>query len=386
MEYDLMLVLDMLIKPASGLCNIDCEYCFYKDIMKHRKVTNYGHMTRETLENIVKKAYEETDLQVTFSFQGGEPLLVGYKFYQDFFEFIDKYNVNKISTNVSVQTNGLLLTEELTSLFKKYNVLVGISLDGPAQIHDLYRYDYQKHPTYSHVLNAIELLQKYNVEFNILTVLTKNVARNITEIYEFYKEQGFSYIQFIEVMDKNLCQSGRERYSLNNKDYYIFLKDLFTLWYHDFMNGKYISIRLFDSIIQNLLGNLQVLPCFYLGRCQNQRVIEANGNIYPCDFYCLDEYYLGNINEVGFKDINEAPLLKDFIQESLELPNECKQCPYLRLCRNGCKRYRINNKYYYCEAITRFYDNNLPKFKKVVEKISKIYSENKENASMIMDK
>jgi len=187
-------------------------------------------------------------------------------------------------------------------------------------------------------------------------------------------------------MDKNLCQSGRERYSLNNKDYYIFLKDLFTLWYHDFMNGKYISIRLFDSIIQNLLGNLQVLPCFYLGRCQNQRVIEANGNIYPCDFYCLDEYYLGNINEVGFKDINEAPLLKDFIQESLELPNECKQCPYLRLCRNGCKRYRINNKYYYCEAITRFYDNNLPKFKKVVEKISKIYSENKENASMIMDK
>jgi len=182
MEYDLMLVLDMLIKPASGLCNIDCEYCFYKDIMKHRKVTNYGHMTRETLENIVKKAYEETDLQVTFSFQGGEPLLVGYKFYLDFFEFIDKYNVNKISTNVSVQTNGLLLTEELTSLFKKYNVLVGISLDGPVQIHDLYRYDYQKHPTYSHVLNAIELLQKYNVEFNILTVLTKNVARNITEI------------------------------------------------------------------------------------------------------------------------------------------------------------------------------------------------------------
>lgn len=369
MEFDKMLVLDMLIKPASGLCNIDCEYCFYKDIMKHRKTASFGHMTRETLENIVKKAYEETEYVVTFSFQGGEPLLVGYDFYQDFFDYIDKYNVKKITTNVSVQTNGLLITEEFAKLFKKHNVLVGISLDGTSHVHNLYRYDYQKHPTFFQVIKAIEILKKHDVEFNILTVLTKHVARNIEEIYRFYKEQGFTYLQFIEAMDKNLYQTGKERYSLNNKDYYKFLKDLFTLWYHDLMNGKYISIRLFDSIIQNLLGNLQVLPCFYLGKCQNQRVIEANGDVYPCDFYCLDEYRLGNINENSFTELNEAPLLKGFIEDSIDLPEKCKQCPYLRLCRNGCKRYRVNNKYYYCEAFKMFYDNYLPKLIKIAEMV-----------------
>src|SRR5690554_2004082 len=166
---------EFLIKPASASCNIDCEYCFYKDISNRRKILNYGNMSIGTLEKIVIRAYQETKNSVIFAFQGGEPLLVGIDFYYKFFEFIRKYNINKIKTNITIQTNGILIDDKWAKLFKDKDVLIGISLDGPKDIHDVYRLDYHKKPTHKKVMQAIQILRKYKVKFNILTVISKYV-------------------------------------------------------------------------------------------------------------------------------------------------------------------------------------------------------------------
>lgn len=360
---------EFLIKPASAKCNIDCAYCFYKDISNRRNTKDYGFMSLETLEKIVKKAYQEIENNVIFAFQGGEPLLAGIEFYNHFFNLLEKYNINNIKTDVSIQTNGLLIDDDFAKLFKKHNVLVGVSLDGPKNIHNLFRKDYQKRPTQEKVLQAIKILQKYEVDFNILTVITKYVARNIKEIYQFFKTEDFKYLQFIEVLDRNFLQTGKERFSLSNQDYYKFLNDLFILWYSDFNNGKYISIRNFDIMIHKILGNEESIPCFSKGVCRNQNIIEANGEVFPCDFYVIDSYSLGNIMNKPIKALYENETLKYFLNESVIFPKECRQCKYFYLCRNGCRRFRVNGKYYYCEATYRFYDKYLPKLKKVASKV-----------------
>lgn len=344
-----------LIKPVSESCNIDCKYCFYKDIANRRDIRNYGYMSYGTIEAIVKRAYNETEREVSFAFQGGEPLLRGIDFFQYFFELIDKYNTNNIRTNISLQTNGMLVTDEWAKLFKKHNVLVGVSLDGPEAIHDRYRLTYKHKPTHQAVMRGIEHLRKEGVNFNILSVLTKHVARNIRLVYQFFKEQQFDHIQFIEALDRNFSQKGKENYSLSNDDYYYFLSTCFQLWFNDLINGEYVSIRQFDVMVHKLLGNEHLLACFHQGLCTNQQVIEANGDVFPCDFYVTEENRLGNIHDHTLSEMNRTKLLERFIKRSTPIPDDCKSCPYFRMCRNGCYRYRINNKYKYCDALTRFY-------------------------------
>ncbi|MDF2699473.1 MAG: Anaerobic sulfatase-maturating enzyme, partial [Haloplasmataceae bacterium] len=367
-----MLYSEFLIKPASEKCNIDCEYCFYKDISARRGTKDYGFMALDTLETIVKRAYSETEKSVIFGFQGGEPLLVGIDYYIAFFEYIDQYNVNKIKTDISIQTNGTLINDEWAILFSKNHILIGISLDGPKEIHNIFRVDYKKNGTQLEVMNGIELLKKHHVEFNILTVISKYVARNIENIYQFFRDNHFDHIQFIEVLDRNFLQTGTERFSLNNKDYNKFLKDLFLLWYNDFNQGRYVSIRLFDVMIHKLLGNESAVPCFNKGGCQNQNIIEANGDVFSCDFYVTEDYLLGNIKREPLESILNNKQTHQFIKESVLIPHECITCKYYSLCRNGCKRYRVNHKYYYCEAIYNFYDTHLPKLLKLAEKVNKL--------------
>lgn len=344
-----------LIKPVSESCNIDCKYCFYKDIASRRNIRNYGHMSFSTLEAIVRRAYEETEEEVTFAFQGGEPLLWGIDFFYHFFSLVEQYNVQNIPTQYSVQTNGMLIDEEWAKLFKNHNALVGVSLDGPKAIHNRYRLTYRHRPTFDEVMRGIDILNREGVAFNILTVLTKQVARNIRQVYQFFKEQGFTHIQFIEALDRNFMQQGRDSYSLSNEDYYYFLSTCFELWYEDLHKGEYISIRTFDMMVHKLLGHEQILPCFSRGRCTNQQVIEANGDVYPCDFYVTEQYVLGNIHDTTLGEINKKQLLQRFIDRSTPLLEDCKVCPYFHLCRNGCYRYRIDGKYQYCEALKRFF-------------------------------
>ena len=174
-----MYPLNLLIKPASGYCNFKCKYCFYDDVAQNREVESYGFMSTKTLEEIVKKALKFAKGECTFTFQGGEPTLVGLDFYKDLIKFQKKYNKKGLKIHNTIQTNGFLIDKEWAKFLHNNNFLVGISLDGTKEINDANRINANKEGTYNNILETIELFNKYKVEYNILTVVTSYVARNI---------------------------------------------------------------------------------------------------------------------------------------------------------------------------------------------------------------
>lgn len=193
--------MNVLIKPASGLCNLQCTYCFYHDEANNRETKSYGFMTEETLEEIIKKTIESSDTGCTIAYQGGEPTLRGLEFFEKSVEFQEKYNRHGIKIHNAIQTNGTLLDEKWARFLAKNRFLVGISLDGTAFTHDRFRVNGQGEGTFGKVIETIELLKKYGVSFNILTVVNALTAKKIPQIYRFFSDQGYEYLQFIPCLN-----------------------------------------------------------------------------------------------------------------------------------------------------------------------------------------
>ncbi len=361
--------LSILIKPASSSCNLKCKYCFYDDISSHREVKNYGYMSLETLEILVKKAFEEARSFCAFNFQGGEPTLRGLDFFETFIEFTKKYNKHKINTLFSLQTNGILIDEKWAEFLSKNNFLTGISLDCDKDIHDLFRIDNEGNGSFTKVLKAIRILKNKEAEFNILMVLTKAAASHPTKIFNFIKKNNMEYIQIIpciapldSIMDKN-------EYHLSDIDYGNFLCRFFDLWYSHLMKGKYISVRNFDNYVKMLQGKAPE-SCALSGRCASYATVEADGSIYPCDFYVLDKYRLGSIKEDGFESLLKSEIAKDFCKLSHIIPEKCKECTWYPICRNGCFRDRQgDNLNRYCKGYGLFFEHCI----KRLEEVAKIY-------------
>ena len=363
--------INLLIKPVSSNCNLNCDYCFYNDISKKREKQSYGMMNYETLENIVKKAIRYCDYFCTFAFQGGEPTLAGLDFYEKFVELVNRYNSKKVKTIFSIQTNGILLNEEWAKFLYENNFLVGISLDSSKETHNLFRLDNYQKGTFNHILKVIDLLNKYKVEYNILTVVTSQLAKHPQKVYNFYKSKKFSYLQFIPVIEPFNEKEGERYYSLKPKEYTKFLKTLFDYWYRDFQSRNYVSIRLFDNLVRIMKG-YSPEACEMNGICSIQNVIEADGSIFPCDFYVFEEYNLGNINEIeSFNEILTNKKSNDFIAHSKDIPKECTECKWFDLCRNGCRRYRYkDNKYYFCESYKEFFEYSYERLLQISNLIS----------------
>lgn len=362
--------ISVLIKPASGLCNLLCKYCFYHDEMSKRDVSSFGLMKPNTVKNIINKFLEIEDLSsISFAFQGGEPLLAGIDFYEDFIRQVNEKNKENIRVNYSIQTNGTLLNEDWVKFFKDNQFLVGLSIDGIKEIHDKYRVDEKGNNTFDLVKSKIELLNKYNVDFNILTVVTKDVAKNIDKIYNFYKNEGIIYQQYIPCLDNMNQKRGKNDYSLLPHDYEIFLNKLFDLYYKDMMSGHYVYNRYFENILLILNGQ-QPENCAMYGLCSIQYLIEGNGNVYPCDFYAIDRYLIGNINANTIDEINKSRVISGFIDESRIIPEKCPKCKYYKLCRAGCRRDRdeggILGKNFFCSSYYNFLDKNLDRLKEIL--------------------
>lgn len=374
-----MPAISILIKPVSSACNMNCNYCFYKDEARKRQTACYGNMTHETAEKIIKKAIDTAEYSCSFMFQGGEPTLAGITFFQDFIKLEKQYKKNNIKIYNSIQTNGYKINEEWAKFFADNNFLVGVSLDGPAEIHNLNRKSLSGQDTFKEIMHSIDNLKKYNVQFNILSVITNKSAKQIEKIYNFFKRNNFNYLQFIPCMDPLNEERGLEKYSLDNKNYGDFLIRIFNLWFRDLQNGKYISIRHLDNWIGRFLGR-PAEACDQRGICSVQFVTESNGNVYPCDFYVLDDRLLGNITKNSFDEMFNSDNAVKFIKESMELSTECKNCPYYSLCGGGCRRQRdLNNnglpgKYHYCEAYKRFFSTCLPNMEKAAMLIRRINS------------
>jgi len=314
-----------------------------------------------TLENLMEKSFGYAEGAINFAFQGGEPTLAGIDFFRMVIELQEKHNKNGIAITNSIQTNGMHLNDEWAKFLSEHKFLVGISLDGPKDIHDLNRIDIQGKGTFNTVMKSIKLLERYNIEFNVLIVINRAVERYPKKIYEFFKRNGLRYLQFIPCLDPLGDKHGANKYSLSPEGYGNFLKKLFDLWYEDLTKGQGISIRYFDNLVQMLMG-MPSEACGMMGRCYCQNVIEADGSVYPCDFYVIDQWKLGNINVEGFDEIHNNAVVNRFIKDSLHVDDKCRNCKWVRICRGGCKRNRsvlsdgklgINE---FCEGYSVFFE------------------------------
>lgn len=358
----------VLIKPSSSQCSMYCDYCFYCDEAAKREQASYGMMSEDTLKNIIKKTLFQAKSDICFAFQGGEPTLRGLSFYQKAIEFEQRFNRNRVRVSNAIQTNGLQINEEWCGFFRDNHFLVGISVDGTRETHDMCRHTKDKKPTYDRILHSIHLLEEYQVDFNILTVVNAYTAPKIREIYREYKKNGWEYQQYITCLDP-LSEEGTPQpdfleprlYSLTPQMYGEFLVQLFDMWYKDWKRGKSPYIRQFENYIGILL-NIPPESCDLRGICSMQGVTEADGSVYPCDFYVLDEYRLGNFNENSISDFFEHERAKRFIEDSKNISDTCRECPHYTLCRGGCRRTRIlepdgkTYRSYFCESYRMFFD------------------------------
>ncbi|GCF94182.1 radical SAM/SPASM domain-containing protein [Enterococcus florum] len=329
--------LSVLIKPASALCNIRCTYCFYADISSLRDVRSFGRMNAETAEKMIENIYCDLEAgdRLTLTFQGGEPTLAGLAYFKQIVSLIQR-QAKQVQVEYCLQTNGMIINEQWCVFLKENQFLVGLSIDGYSAFHDRYRLDPKGRGTFQRVLKTKQLFDDYKINYNVLCVLTDALADEPEKIFQFIVEQKIEYIQFIPCLDELEAQTKSD-YALSPRSFAYFYKRLLELWLDYLGHKNYVSIKLFDDLL-NLLVNHQTTACGILGNCQIQYVIEADGSVYPCDFYVLDKYRLGYIQHQTLRELFEQDLSKLFVSEKPVTSSYCRSCPFFKMCRGGCKR------------------------------------------------
>lgn len=355
-----MPAVNILIKPASSACNMQCAYCFYQDVAANREIAFEGMLSLERMEKVISSGMEYAEGICSFAFQGGEPTLAGLDFYRSVVEIQKRYARPGVQIHNAIQTNGYCIDEEWAAFLAENHFLVGLSLDGPADLHNLNRRDHQGKGTFNRVLHAAKLFDRYHVDYNILCVVTGKNARSIGQIYSFYKKQGFRWLQFIPCLEPLGQERGKEKYHLSSQAYGEFLIRIFDLWFADLRQGEYISIRHLDNWMSILLGECPE-ACNMMGRCSVQFVVEGDGGVYPCDFYVLDQWRMGTVGETTFAEMQESEAARKFVEASFRVPEKCRVCHLYGICRNGCRRDRVVlenglvDRNFYCEAYQAFF-------------------------------
>ena len=350
--------LSLLIKPCSSQCNNSCDYCFYADECENRKTGSYGTMSGAVLEKTVSSAFEYADGSVSFAFQGGEPTLCGVDFFSRVIGLQKEYNRKNVKVYNSIQTNGTLIDDAWAEFLAENDFLVGLSLDGCREAHNRYRHFKDGGGTWDKAVSAAKILARAGVDFNILCVVSGAVAKTPELVYDTLKK--YKYIQFIPCIDR---MDGKKReYSLPAAKYGEFLHRVFLLYYRDALGGDPVSVRNFDNYIAMLRGGAPE-SCGMTGRCSCVCTVEADGSVYPCDFYALDRYRLGSVMTDTYADMIGSKTAADFIRSSLYVADECRACRYYPLCRGGCRRDRepfpsLNK---YCASYKYFFDRDLEK-------------------------
>ena len=341
-----------MIKPVGSLCNLDCDYCYYLG-----KADLYGgkqpKMSDELLERYISQYIEAVQVPtITFCWHGGEPLLAGIDFYEKVVALQNKYRGTKQIEN-SLQTNGLLVNPDWCDFFRDNNFLIGLSLDGPKDIHDAYRHDRGGHPTFDRVIQALEMMAVSGVEYNTLSTINNRCAGQGKRVYQFMRSIS-RYMQFLPVVEKTLPTTQSKRapivpphtegsviapWSITPRAFGKFMCDIFDEWVINDVGDRFV--QLFDITLAQWCG-VQPSLCAFCPTCGDGLVVEHNGDVYMCDHFVYPEYKLGNIGVEHLRDIQRKPELFRFgIEKRNSLPSDCKQCEFLFACRGECPKHRF---------------------------------------------
>ena len=339
----------LMVKPASAACNLKCDYCFYFDAVSMRSEGCHHMMDDTVVEAIIMKSLQEAE-SCTYVFQGGEPTLAGLPFFKRFIDRVNAYKLPDSTVRYTFQTNALNLDRDWARFFKQHDMLVGVSFDGTPRLHDFHRMDRNGNGSGRKVINSISMLEEEGVDFNILCVVTNELAQNIRQVFSYLVNHNLRYHQYIPCMDP---LAGDVSY-LTPDMYSRFLRDLFDLWFSAYRKGTPVSIRLFDNLV-GMIAGYPPESCDMAGICSIQYVAESNGDIYPCDFYCTDDHLLGSIAVDSFKDLDARRSAMLFIENSANRVDPCTECRWKLLCRGGCRRYRTDEGYRFCSSMKEFF-------------------------------
>jgi len=335
----------VMVKPRGAICNLNCRYCFYL-----RKENLYSgssfRMSDEVLEEYTRQYIAAQQVpEVTFAWQGGEPTLMGLDFYRRAVELQQKYSKPGLLIRNAFQTNGILLDDEWCSFFHEHNFLVGLSLDGPRHLHDVYRVDKGGQPTFDRVMAAVALLKKHRVEFNILACVHAANAGHPLQVYRFLRDEvGVAFIQFIPIVEKQpgagrrgeMAVSSR---SVSGRQYGNFLIAIFDEWLRRDVGRVFVQI--FDVSLAAWMEQRPGL-CVFEPTCGQAMAMEHNGDLYACDHFVEPRYYLGNITRTPLADLVASPKQHTFgLDKRDKLPHDCRVCPVRFVCNGGCPKDRL---------------------------------------------
>lgn len=364
-------ITSLLIKPASAVCNLDCAYCFYLDRdADPYKALPARRMTDETLERLVDTYLFYSYPNSVFAFQGGEPTLAGLPFFEKLCRLQKDLGRNGQSVSNALQTNAMRIDKDWCGLFREYNWLLGVSLDGPQAEHDLYRFDKGGQATWRKVVNSVELLRKEKVEFNILCVLSQANVGRPRELYRFFRGLGVDNIQYIPLAEFE--PDGRPMpFTVTPEQYGRFLCETFDVWWPE---RRKVRIRFFDNLAEAVAGQ-KPGTCTMHETCDSYVVVEYNGDVYPCDFFVEKDWKLGNVNLDSWAEIARRAKRYSFASKKTLAHPECQVCEYQSICHGGCPKFRhgphrrFEDLDYFCPAYKTIFAKAAGPLRKEVAKL-----------------
>ncbi len=346
----------LLIKPTGPDCNLRCNYCFYRQKAGIYPGSKVHRMKEPVLDRLIREGMQSGAVNPCFSWQGGEPALMGLGFFKRVVELQIHYGTPGQSVANSLQTNATLLDARWAEFLAEYNFLVGVSMDGPPDLHDHYRKDDKRAGTHQRVLNSIRTLERAGVEFNVLVLLNDRNVKEPRRIFEYLLDNGIRFMQFVPCVEPG--PGGQPApFSITPQDYGDFLCEVFDLWTALF---PHVSVRDFDDLLMKHLGET-FGTCIYGPSCENYVVVEHNGDIYPCDFFVQPRWKLGNLLENSLADIAESEKYKQFAAGKMELSEQCQCCEWLSMCHGGCQKHRtvlgdpMASPTYFCPAYRQLF-------------------------------
>lgn len=354
----------VMLKPTGAACNLDCQYCFYL-----RKEALYqgvsSRMSEDVLEEFTRQYLQaQSAPEVYFTWQGGEPTLMGLDFFRKAVHLQRQYAKPGVTVYNALQTNGVLLDDEWCRFLKENRFLVGLSLDGPRDLHDAYRVDKRGRATFEKVYRALKLLQKYQVDYNVLCVVNRHNATQPLRVYRFFRGEGVRFIQFIPAVEAT-PEGGVTSWTVPPAAWGEFLCTVFDEWVRRDVGT--VFVQHFDVALEAWLG-LEPSLCVHARSCGNCLAMERNGDLFACDHYVSPDYFLGNLLEVPLAQMVASPFQRQFGEDKWQrLPRQCRECEVLFACHGGCPKDRFartsdgeENLNYLCEGYKRFFMHIAP--------------------------